>query len=65
MMLLLLSPLLKLGIIAKAECIELGCSLRLNEDARERLRESGAASVFRLNADFAWKVTGTRYGSLR
>jgi hypothetical protein len=62
MMLLLLSPSLKLGIIEKAECLEFDCSLRLNEEDRERLRESGAgiaASMFRLNPGFAWKVTGT------
>ena len=59
-MLLLLSPSLKLGIIVKAECLELDCSLRLKD--RERLRESGA-SVFRLNGGFAWKVTGTVRGA--
>jgi len=63
MMLLLLSPSLKLGIIEKAECLELDdCSLRLNEEDRERSREIGAgiaASVFRLNPGFDWKITGT------
>ena len=64
MILLLLSPSLKLGIMVKAECLELDCSLRLKD--RERLRESGAgtaASVFRLNAGLAWKVTGTVRGA--
>lgn len=57
MVLLLLSPSLKLGIIVKAERLELDGSLRLKD--RDRLRETGAASVFRLKAGFAWKVTGT------
>ena len=56
-MLLLLSPSLKLGIMVKAERLELDCSLRLKD--RERLRESGAGPA----AGLAWNVTGTVRGA--